>query len=120
VEDLRVTLEHNRNVMYDMLGSIKGVTVAKPDGTFYCFADFRVYNSSSHRLSSFLIDKVQVLTVPGADFGVDGFLRLSYCGTAEEITEGVRRIRWALEADSPGELDIGGRKLVRDWSSAGA
>ena len=119
VESLRVTLENNRNVMVALLNTIKGVRVANPDGTFYCFADFRVYEKSSHKLSLFLIDKVQVLTVPGIDFGVDGYLRLSYCGTIGEITEGIQRIKWALDPDSPSELNIGGRKLVRDWTSAG-
>ena len=33
-----------------------------------------------------LIDKVLVLTVPGAEFGMEGYLRLSYCGTIKDIT----------------------------------
>jgi len=57
---------------------------------------------------------VQVLTVPGAEFGVDGYLRLSYCGAADDITEGVGRIKWALDPDSPRELQIGNRKLSKD------
>src|SRR3990172_7576814 len=40
VESLRTTLENNRNVMVDLLRSFEGVKVTKPDGTFYCFADF--------------------------------------------------------------------------------
>jgi aspartate aminotransferase len=116
VESLRLTLENNRNVMIDYLNSFKGVKVTKPDGTFYCFADFSYYNKNSNKLSEFLIDKVMVLTVPGAEFGLDGFLRLSYCGTIKEITEGIERMKWALDPNSPNELYIGDRKLVRDWS----
>jgi len=116
VESLRLTLENNRNVMIDYLNSFEGVKVTKPDGTFYCFADFSYYNKSSNKLSEFLIDKVMVLTVPGAEFGLDGFLRLSYCGTIKEITEGIERMKWALDPNSPNELYIGDRKLVRDWS----
>src|SRR5690606_12208530 len=63
VESLRVTLENNRNVMIDMLNSFDAVKVTKPDGTFYCFADFSAYEKNSNKLSSFLIDKVMVLTV---------------------------------------------------------
>lgn len=116
VESLRVTLENNRNVMIDMLNSFEGVKVTKPDGTFYCFADFSVYEKNSNKLSSFLIDKVMVLTVPGAEFGLEGHLRLSYCGTIKEITEGIERMKWALDPNSPNELYIGDRKLVRDWA----
>ncbi len=116
VESLRVTLENNRNVMIDMLNSFDGVKITKPDGTFYCFADFSAYEKNSNKLSSFLIDKVMVLTVPGAEFGLDGHLRLSYCGTIKEITEGIERMKWALDPNSPNELYIGDRKLVRDWA----
>jgi len=116
VESLRVTLENNRNVMIDLLNSFEGVKVTKPDGTFYCLADFRVYGKDSNKLSSFLIDKVQVLTVPGAEFGMEGYLRLSYCGSIKDITEGIERMKWALDLNSPNELYIGDRKLVRDWA----
>jgi aspartate aminotransferase len=116
VESLRVTLENNRNVMMDLLKSFSGVNVTKPDGTFYCFADFSNYEKSSNKLSEFLIDKVLVLTVPGGEFGLEGYLRLSYCGTIKEIQEGIERMKWALDPNSPNELYIGDRKLVRDWS----
>lgn len=116
VEDLRRTLEGNRDVLLDALSSFPGIRVAKPDGTFYCFVDFREYDKSSTRLSNFLLEKALVVTVPGVEFGVDGFLRISYCGSAEEIVEGVRRIRWALDTSSPKEIEMGGRKAVRDWT----
>jgi aspartate aminotransferase len=116
VESLRATLENNRNVMIDLLKSFEGVKVTKPDGTFYCFADFSAYEKSSNKLSEFLIDKVQVLTVPGVEFGMEGYLRLSYCGAIKDITDGIERMKWALDPDSPNELYIGDRKLVRDWS----
>ncbi len=116
VESLRTTLENNRNVMIDLLNSFEGVRVTKPDGTFYCFADFSAYEKDSNKLSEFLIDKVQVLTVPGKEFGLDGYLRLSYCGGIKDIQEGIERMKWALDPNSPNELYIGDRKLVRDWS----
>jgi len=115
VDSLRVTLENNRNVMMDLLDSFDGVKVTRPDGTFYCFADFSVYEKDSVKLSEFLIDKVQVLTVPGVAFGWEGYLRLSFCGSIKDMTEGIERIKWALDPGAPNELYIGDRKLVRDW-----
>ncbi len=116
VESLRVTLENNRNIMIDYLNSFEGVKATKPDGTFYCFADFSAHEKDSHKLSKLLIEKVQVLTVPGVDFGMEGHLRLSYCGTVKDITEGIERMKWVIDPNSPNELYIGDRKLVRDWS----
>jgi aspartate aminotransferase len=115
VESLRMTLENNRNVMVDRLKAFEGVRVTKPDGTFYCFADFSHYNKNSTKLAGLLLDKVRVAVVPGIEFGMEGYLRLSTCGTIKDITEGIERIKWALDPNSPNELFIGQRKLVRDW-----
>ena len=115
VESLRLTLENNRNVMLKRLGAFSGVRVVKPGGTFYCFPDFSAYEKDSQKLCHLLLDKVRVVTVPGREFGMEGHLRMSFCGTIKEITEGVDRIKWALDPDAPNELYLGDRKLVRDW-----
>lgn len=115
VESLRLTLENNRNILMDRLNAFDGVKAYKPDGTFYCFADFSYYQKDSAKLSKFLLDKVRVLTMPGIEFGLEGHLRLSTCGTVKEITEGIDRMKWALDPNAPNELYIGERKLVRDW-----
>ncbi|MGO8731747.1 MAG: pyridoxal phosphate-dependent aminotransferase [Terriglobia bacterium] len=115
IENLRMTLENNRNVMVDRLRAINGVKVTKPDGTFYCFPDFSAYMKDSQKLAHFLLDKVRVVTVPGKEFGFEGHLRLSYCGTIREISEALERIQWALDPTSSNELYLGDRKLVRDW-----
>jgi aspartate aminotransferase len=116
VESLRLTLENNRNVLVDRLRSVEGVRVTKPDGTFYAFVDFRAHDKNSTRLAERLLDKVRVVTVPGIEFGLEGHLRVSFCGSIKEITEGVDRIRWLLDPNAPNEIFIGDRKLVRDWS----
>ncbi|HEU5161747.1 MAG TPA: pyridoxal phosphate-dependent aminotransferase [Thermoanaerobaculia bacterium] len=116
IETLRLTLENNRNVLMDRLGTIPGVRVTRPNGTFYCFPDFSAYEKDSHKLANHLLERVRVVTVPGKDFGMDGHLRISYCGTIKEIMEGVERIKWALDPAAPNELFLGDRKLVRDWA----
>ncbi len=116
VESLRTTLENNRDIMITELRTIDGVHVTRPQGTFYCFPDFSAYNKNSAELSQFLLEKVRVVTVPGNEFGMDGHLRLSYCGGIKDIKEGVERIKWALDPNAPNEIYIGERKLVRDWS----
>jgi aspartate aminotransferase len=115
VQSLRMTLENNRNILMERLRAFDGVKVTKPDGTFYTFPDFSAYEKNSNKLAKFLLEKVRVVTVPGKDFGMEGHLRVSFCGTIKEITEGVERMKWALDPNSPNELYLGDRKLVRDW-----
>ncbi len=116
IETLRLTLENQRNVMLERLCTIPGVAVTRPNGTFYCFPDFGAYMKDSQKLAEFLLDRVRVVTVPGKEFGMDGHLRLSYCGTIKEIMDGLERIKWALDPNAPNELFLGDRKLVRDWA----
>lgn len=115
VDALRLTLENNRNVMMTELNSFNGVKTTKPDGTFYCLPDFSAYSKNSTELSKFLLEKALVVAVPGVEFGMEGHLRLSYCGTVKEIKEGVARVKWALDPESPNEIYIGDRKMRRDW-----
>jgi aspartate aminotransferase len=97
------------------LEAFDGVKVTKPGGTFYCFPDFSAYMKDSQKLANLLLQKVRVVTVPGREFGMEGRLRLSFCGTVKDITEGLERIQWALDPNAPNELYLGDRKLVRDW-----
>lgn len=115
VENLVMTLENNAKVMVARLKAFDGVRVCPPDGTFYCFADFSSYEKDSTKLAEFLLSKVMVCTVPGIEFGMEGHLRLSTCGTTKDITQGIERIKWALDPNSPNELIMGQRKMVRDW-----
>lgn len=116
IETLRLTLENQRNVMLERLATIPGLRIIKPQGTFYCFPDFSAYEKSSMKLAEFLLERVRVVVVPGKEFGMEGHLRLSYCGAMKEIMEGVERIKWALDPNAPNELFIGDRRLVRDWA----
>jgi aspartate aminotransferase len=115
VESLRLTIENNRDVMMQELKTFNDIRVVKPDGTFYCLPDFRAYSNDSVSLSNFLLKKALVVTVPGKEFGMEGYLRLSYAGSVKDVTEGVARMKWALDPTSPNEIYIGDRKLIRDW-----
>ena len=115
VENLRVTIQNNRDVLMNEMRAFTEVKVTKPDGTFYCLPDFRAYYKSSVELAGFLLKKALVVTVPGREFGMEGHLRISYAGTVKDVTEGVKRIKWALDPNAPSEIYIGDRKMVRDW-----
>ncbi|HLB46200.1 MAG TPA: pyridoxal phosphate-dependent aminotransferase [Anaerolineales bacterium] len=115
VETMRLTMENNRDVIVQELRSFTGVKIIEPRGTFYAFPDFRAYNKSSVELARFLLKKAKVVVVPGKEFGMEGHIRLSFAVTLKDITESIARIKWALDPNSPNEIYIGDRKLVRDW-----
>ena len=115
VEGLRLTFQNNRDVVMQELKSFNGVRTVKPEGTFYVLPDFRAYSNNSVELAKTLLRKTLVVTVPGKEFGMEGHLRLSYAGSIKDITTAIERIKWALDPNSPNELYIGDRKLVRDW-----
>jgi aspartate aminotransferase len=114
-ESLRLTIENNRNVIMQELRSFNGIRVHEPQGTFYCLPDFRAYQDNSVKLADFLLKKALVVAVPGIEFGIEGHLRLSFSGTVKDITEGIARMKWALDPESPREIYIGDRKMIRDW-----
>jgi aspartate aminotransferase len=114
-EGLRLTIENNRTVVMQEFKAFQGVRVEKPQGAFYCFPDFRAYQSDSTALAQFLLERALVVTVPGKEFGMEGHLRLSFAGSAKELIEGVARMRWALDPSSPNDIYIGDKHLIRDW-----
>ena len=87
----------------------------EPDGTFYCFPDFSAYMKDSQKLSNFLLEKVRVVTVPGKEFGFEGHLRLSYCGTMKASPKAWTASSGRSIPTSANELYLGEGKLVRDW-----
>lgn len=113
VDTLLTELEDRRNKTVDLLESIPEVTLLHPDGTFYCFVDFSAFDADSTRLSNRLLDKIRVVTVPGIEFGMEGYLRVSFCGAMADVREGVRRIRWLLNEDGAPELKVGDRVFTR-------
>lgn len=114
VDKLRNTLEKNRNLMLSLLQKLDKIKIYKPAGTFYIYVNFSAYEPDSMKLSSFLLEKVKVLTMPGKAFGLDGHLRLSYCGEAEEIKEGINRLLWALDKKITKPLKIGNQTILKD------
>ena len=92
VSALRKTLEENKTALFAELSGMKKIRLAEPKGTFYCFPDFSAYEPDSAKLCAFLLNEALVAAMPGKDFGMEGHVRLSYCGAKKDIIEGARRI----------------------------
>ncbi len=115
VEALRLQIQNNRDVLLQEFKTFNGVRLIEPQGTFYALPDIRAFNGNSVEVSRFLLKKAMVVTVPGKEFGMEGHIRISYSGSVKDVTEGVARIKWALDPTSPNEIYIGDKKLIRDW-----
>jgi aspartate aminotransferase len=95
-----------RDDIYRRLLAIPGVSSVKPGGAFYIFPNLsrgyqklnsRPGQSPSQALAEYLLEEAQVAAVPGAEFGEDSCIRLSFATSRERIATGVRRIFEALE-----------------------
>ena len=115
VEALRLQIQNNRDVVLQEMRSFNGARLIEPKGTFYALPDLRAFNGNSVELSRFLLKKALVVTVPGKEFGMEGHIRISFAGSVKDITEGIARIKWALDLTSPNEIYIGDKKMIRDW-----
>jgi len=88
-----------REIIVEGLNRIKGVTCKKPKGAFYVFPNITGTGMRSKELSDYLLNEVGVAVLPGTSFGRygEGYLRISFANSAENIKEALRRIEAALE-----------------------
>lgn len=115
VEALRLHIQNNRDVLLQEMRSFNGVRLIPPAGTFYALPDIRAFSMNSLEVSQFLLKTAKVVTVPGKEFGMEGHIRISFAGSVKDVTEGIARIKWALDPTSPNEIYIGDKRMVRDW-----
>ena len=97
VESMRAEFEQRRQIMYERLIGIEGVQCPRPTGAFYCFPDVRRLFAKagvdgSVAFAEKLLQEVHVAVVPGAGFGMDGHVRLSFALDREQIERGLDRI----------------------------
>jgi aspartate aminotransferase len=94
-----------RDIIVQLLNDIPGVKCLSPEGAFYVFPNVseiygRSYGgkkiSSSTELIDYLLDKANVAAVPGAAFGNDDYIRLSYATSLKNIEEGLKRLKSAI------------------------
>lgn len=115
VEALRLHIQNNRQVVIQEMRTFHGARLIPPDGAFYALPDIRAFNNNSVEVSKFLLKKAMVVTVPGKEFGMEGHIRISFAGSVKDVTDGIDRIKWALDPRSPNEIYIGDKKMMRDW-----
>ncbi len=85
-----------RQVILDRLNAMPGVICPQPTGAFYVFPNISKFGLSSLDFCKQLLDQHQVATVPGAAFGEDGCIRLSYATDLTTIEKGLERLETFL------------------------
>ncbi|MHC5718800.1 MAG: aminotransferase class I/II-fold pyridoxal phosphate-dependent enzyme, partial [Nostoc sp.] len=91
VEEMRQAFAKRREVMYERLNAIPGLTCPKPDGAFYLFPDISKTGLKSLDFSNRLLEKEQVAVIPGIAFVGDDNIRLSYATDMATIEKGMDR-----------------------------
>ena len=99
VEAMRKEFLTRRDYLIAGLNSLPGVQCQSPAGAFYAFPDIRGTGYSSRQLADRLLDEGGVAVLSGTSFGAlgEGFLRLSYANSLENIGIGLEQVRKVLQ-----------------------
>jgi len=99
VEKMRKEYEERRNLIVKSLNEIPGFSVKMPKGAFYAFPNVKKLGKPSKELADYLLYEAGVCTLSGTAFGEygEGYLRFSYATSKENIIEGLKRVKQAIE-----------------------
>jgi len=98
VEAVVETFRRRRDRIVEGLNAIPGVRCPRPAGAFYVFPNIQAFGRSSAALADYLLEEAGVAVLPGTSFGRngEGYLRLSYANSLENIEKALARMREAL------------------------
>lgn len=95
-------LKERRDFVFDLLSQVDGLKVSPPDGAFYLWPNISTFLGrtwkgaaleSSRDFAQAFLDSQMVAVVPGVEFGLEGYLRLSYALSKEKMQEAVDRLK---------------------------
>src|SRR6202048_1434941 len=93
LSDMRDEFDMRRNYMFDRVSKIPNVTAVKPLGAFYVLVNISQLGLTSQNFADRLLSKANVAVVPGAAFGDDRTIRLSYATSIDIIKKGLDRFQ---------------------------
>ncbi len=105
VEFMRKEFEVRRNFFHEELNKLEGISCDKPEGAFYLFPDIsKLFHhstdvlkvDSSFDFAMYLLYEAKIATVPGSAFGAEGYLRMSFATSMDNLEEAVRRLKIAV------------------------
>jgi aspartate aminotransferase len=105
IEEMRKAFDERRKFMADRINSIEGISCIVPHGAFYIMVNIeeligKTFNgyeiNGSMDFANYLLDNAKVAVIPGAGFGTDNYVRVSYATSLDNIKEGLNRIEKAI------------------------
>jgi aspartate aminotransferase len=106
VESMKKEFEKRRNYIVEKLNTIRDIMCRKPEGAFYVFPNIKAFLGKTFNgkvintdveLADYLLDWAKIAVVPGSAFGAEGYIRLSYATSIENIKTGIERLETALK-----------------------
>ncbi len=95
-------LKNRRDFVYEGLSQISGINLMEPQGAFYAWVNVSSYFGKSFKgkaiktskdFAQALLEDQMVVAVPGGDFGLEGYLRMSYALSEDKMKEALVRIQ---------------------------
>jgi len=100
VREMVAAFSERRDIIAEGLDAIPGISCQKPSGAFYVFPNITGTGMNSDDCADFMLEEAGVACLSGSSFGEygEGFLRISYANSAENLIKAVQRIARALAA----------------------
>jgi aspartate/methionine/tyrosine aminotransferase len=100
VAEFREAFRRRRDLIVDGLNAIEGITCRRPKGAFYAFPNITGTGRTSRTFADLLLEEHGVAALAGTSFGAagEGYLRLSYANSEENLQKALGRIADAVAA----------------------
>jgi aspartate/methionine/tyrosine aminotransferase len=107
VEAMMKAFDRRRKLVVEGLNALPGISCITPKGAFYAFPNVSATGWKAKKLASALLEETGVALIGGPDFGIlgEGYIRLSYANSEENIARALERIRGFL-AQAPGRATV--------------
>ncbi len=94
VAEMMAAFDRRRKLVVERMNALPGITCATPKGAFYAFPNISDTGWQAKKLASALLEEAGVAAIGGPDFGIlgEGYLRLSYANSEENIGKAIDRI----------------------------
>jgi aspartate aminotransferase len=98
VDAVNAKYRQRRDALVARLNAIPGVQCRLPQGAFYVFPNVSAFGKNASWLAEYLLEEAGVAVLPGTSFGKngEGYLRICFANSMENILEAVERIAQAL------------------------
>ena len=91
--------QRRRDVIVEGLNMLPGVSCQNPQGAFYAFPSIKEHGKTSKEMANFFLEEAGVALLPGSAFGSygEGYLRLSYANSVENIEKALEQMKGVIE-----------------------